>query len=205
VGIIARLAFKSVSVFIHRSISSSSISASLRSKTPPSGYPARALVGSRVTKIAQRVLPITHHDKLAGAALVGTTSRGESLKGLFETVRIVFKKQEQRRGRPTLYFEVCATRSGRRLPCLPTFRPDTAPKAVTDATHIDERYTEDLNRFLVVKALTHYNQFISIPRIKLYIVTVNREDGLSYVTPHVLAQSSVLCNRVLDCIGHAVL
>ena len=108
------------------------------------------LVDSRIIKITQHVLAISHHDKLAGAALVGTTSRGESHKGLLDIVRIFFKnifskKQEHRRGRPLLYFEVCATRSERRLPCLPTFRPDTAPKAVTDATHVGERCIEDLS------------------------------------------------------------
>jgi hypothetical protein len=133
------------------------------------------------------------------AIRVYSISFASSSKNIFS------KKQEHRRGRPLLYFEVCATRSGRRLPCLPTFRPDTAPKAVTDATHVGERCIEDLDRFLVVKALKHPNQFISIPWIKRYTGTANRQDSFSHVTPHVLDHSSVPSTRVLYCIGHAVL
>ena len=85
----------------------------------------------------------------------------------------------------------------------------TLPKAVTDVPHVGERCSERcieaLNFFLVVKALKHPNQSISIPRINLYTGTANEEDGFSRVAPHTLDHSSVPCTRVLACIGHTVL
>jgi hypothetical protein len=80
-------------------------------------------------------------------------------------------------------------------PLTPTVRPDTAPKAVNDDPQVHEpyTYTKALNHFLILKALKHPNQFISIPRIKLYTVTADEVDDFSgWLKPLIIARSDVL-------------
>jgi hypothetical protein len=157
-----------------------------------------------MTNIVQRALAITHHDKLAGAALRVLRTAARAIR--VYSISFASSSNNKNISETVYYSTLRAVPREVERGCYANsnFPPDTARKAMNDAPHVGERYIEALNFFLVVKALKHPNQFISIPRIKLYTVMADEEDGFSRVA-HALGHSLVACTRVLDCVGHAVL